>query len=156
MKPSQRKRKGLRLLSLVLLIAVCGVIVQEVLRTRELAYIYDLPAEELQQNLEEYITSSVDVSMENQVSSHQWGLTGVCKLGTFSVTSSGEYQVNVRTLLGKAKVGLQSNGGDLILLEPHEENTLPLETGTYDVYCVGRYFWGTVEVAPIIPEPAKP
>lgn len=156
MKLSQRKRKVLSLLSLVLFIAACCTIIQGILRTRELAYIYDLPVEELQQNLEIYTTSSVDVNMEDQVSSRQWDLTGACKLGTFSLTSFREYQVSVHTLLGKAKVALQPDSGELILLEPHEEITLPLKVGTYDVYCVGRYFWGTVEVVPIIPEPAKP
>ncbi len=151
MERSQRKSKVLRLLSLLLVLGVCFTLAQGVLKTREYAYVYDLPAEELQEDLEKYITSSVDVSMEDQISSRQWGLTGACKLGTLSLASSEAYQVRVHAQLGKAKVAIQPTSGQLLLLEPNEETTLPLDAGTYDVYCVGRYFLGKVDVAPAAP-----
>lgn len=155
MKPSQCKSKVRRILSVVLSIAACGTVVHGILQMREYAYIYDLPADKLQQNLESFTTSSIDINMEDQMSSRQWGLTGACKLGTLSLASSEEYQVSVHTLLGKAKVALQPDAGEFILLGPEEESTLLLEAGSYDVYCVGKYFCGTVDVVPIIVETEK-
>ena len=106
--------------------------------SNDLAFLYDLPKEDMVLHLEESISSSVSTSMDHTVSSHQWGLSGITAVGTLH--------------LDQAQVC--SADGTSLLWTTDDPADLSLPAGTHTVYCVGKHFWGSMRAE--TPSPFHP
>ncbi len=150
MKRSKKTRLK-KLLSILSLVLGVAVILVSITRAKNMEYIYDLPEGELQEVLlsGQYITSSLDISMDGQLSSRQHWLTGACPIGTLSSREPQAYTIELTRTMGQGKVAFSSHGGELVLWEPTDDNRITLDGGSYDVYCVGKHFWGSVTIAAV-------
>ena len=147
---TQKKKTWFTILSLFAGICSICVIVVSIHRANTLEYIYDLPEEELYAHLEEYTTSSIDVSTGNQISSHLQWLSGACKIGTISIQDATPFDITAVCRMGTVKLLFCSNPDQLTIWTVSDKSTLLLQPSSYDVYCIGKHFWGSVNITPAV------
>jgi len=131
--------------SSILLLSTFFVIANSVTQSAQLEYIYDLPQETIAMHFEEYnVFSSSSSNMDHKVSSKLWLLSGAYKVGTLVLDETQPCTITIKHTLGDAKALVYFASKKSILLISPSTTSVTLDAGTYDFYCIGKHFIGSI------------
>lgn len=144
MKRPLLSSKTKTVLKTVLLCSTVLMMASSLLRSGQLDKLYGLPQEELVQHLDQYAVTSSEVITEEDITSRLWWLSGATPLGSFSLPQDRVCSISVERSLGEVKLLLVPPSGASILWEAGDPTDLPLPAGSYQVYGIGKHFFGKV------------
>lgn len=144
MKRPLLSSKTKTVLKTVLLCGAVLVMASSLLRSGQLDKLYGLPQEELVQHLDQFSVTSSEVITEEDITSRLWWLSGAAPLGSFSLPQDRVCSISVERSLGEVKLLLVPPSGASILWEAGDPTDLPLPAGAYQVYGIGKHFFGKV------------
>lgn len=143
MKRPMLSSKTKTVLKTVLLCSTVLMMASSLLRSGQLDKLYELPQGELVQHLDQYAVTSSEVITEEAITSRLWWLSGASPLGSFSLPQDRVCSISVERSLGEVKLLVPPSGAS-ILWEAGDPTDLPLPAGSYQVYGIGKHFFGKV------------
>ncbi len=138
------KRK--RIIKIVITCIALLTVISSIYRSFQLEYIYGLPENEVFYHLDKYSTSSIDSNTDHNFSSNFWWFSGACPIGSFYLPQEQVCTVSVRQYIGDIKIFFFSQEGKPTVWKSADNTSIPLASGSYKVYCIGKHFFGSVEI----------
>ena len=153
--PLTGKRKKIAKINVACIACIaCLTIVSSIYRSVQLESIYDLPENEVVYHLDQYSTSSKENSTDHTLSSTFWWLSGACPIGSLQLPQAQVCTVSARQSIGAIKLFFFPQEGTPVVWAPTDDPSLPLAAGSYEVYGIGKHFFGSVEIA--LPPQSQP
>lgn len=133
-------------ISVVLSLSSFFIIAKSAAQSTQLEYIYDLPQEKIVAHLDQYtVLSSTSETIDHKVTSHLWLLSGAYKVGTLSLNETQTCTISIKRILGDVKAVVYSTSKGAILSTSPNSTSVTLNAGSYDLYCIGKHFVGSVD-----------
>jgi len=139
----------LHLIKGIFIIALVMLCLSSFQQTHKLEYIYNLPEPELRMHLDESSGSFIGEILENSLSAYAVWVSGSSLIGELEITEEQEFQILVKTIVGEAKVALQSSSGSFLVVSAQDGNSHFLSADSYEVFCIGKHFCGSIKIVPI-------
>lgn len=133
-------------INFILLLSSFFIIAKSAAQSTQLEYIYDLPQEKIISHLDQYtVLSSTSDIMDHRVTSHLCLLSGAYKVGTLTLNEAQTCTISINRILGDAKVIVYSTSKREVLLTSPNSTSVTLNADSYDLYCIGKHFVGSVD-----------